>query len=188
MKKHMISAAIGLLAIACTQAPEPCPPQQESPAVGFNNLVEDFPGAEMGSQSDVDIWLKYLEYLNAKDLEGLATLQADSIEVHTANGKYIKGAEAHRAALSEWIYDTDATWKPVWGTAIRQAGGDTTGSFVMAVSDMTVRDGEETRRVNNMFTVWIKDSKVQAFWFFKRDFTQKELDMIEAAEAAEAQE
>ena len=58
----------------------------------------------------------------------------------------------------------------------------------MAVSDMTVRDGEETRRVNNMFTVWIKDSKVQAFWFYKRDFTQKELDMIEAAEAAEAQE
>jgi hypothetical protein len=39
--------------------------------------------------------------------------------------------------------------------------------------------------VNNMFTVWIKDSKVQSFWFYKRDFTQKELDMIEAAEAEE---
>jgi len=185
MKKVLLVGVVALGIVSCTQNTEPCPPVSEKTPVGFNNLTDNWPGTELGNQSDVEIWLQYLEYLNNKDLEGLATLQADSIEVHTANGRYIVGAEAHRAALSEWIYDTDATWTPVWGTAVRKAGGDTTGSFVIAVSDMTVREGEETRRVNNMFTVWIKDSKVQSFWFYKRDFTQKELDMIEAAEAEE---
>ncbi len=184
MKKLIFGVFAALIASACTQTAEPCPPTNDE-VVGYNNLVEDFPGVEVGNQADVETWLQYLEYLNNKDLEGIASIDADSIEIHTTGGRHIVGSEAHVEALGEWIYDTDVTWTPVWGLAVKPKGSDGNGSFVMAASDLTVVQEDSIIRMNHMFNAWIEEGKVQAVWIYKREFTEKELDMITAAEAKE---
>jgi hypothetical protein len=77
------------------------------------------------------------------------------------------------------------TWTPVWGLAVKPKGSEGNGSFVMAASDLTVVQEDSIIRMNHMFNAWIEDGKVQAVWIYKREFTEKELNMITAAEAKE---
>ncbi len=55
----------------------------------------------------------------------------------------------------------------------------------MAASDLKVVQEDTVVRMNHMFNAWIDEGKVQAIWIYKREFTQKELNMITAAEAKE---
>ena len=185
MKNLLFSVLTGSLLVACTQTSEPCPSNDE--VVGYNYLVENFPGIEVGNQSDVETWLEYLGHLNDKDLEAMASLEADSIEIYTTDGRLVIGSQTHVDKLSEWIYDTDITWKPVWGLAVKPKGSEGDGSFVMAASDLKVVQEDTVVRMNHMFNAWIDEGKVQAIWIYKREFTQKELNMITAAEAKEEQ-
>lgn len=185
MKKLFLTVLTGSLLVACTQTSEPCPSNDE--VVGYNYLVENFPGIEVGNQTDVETWLEYLGHLNDKDLEAMASLEADSIEIYTTDGRLVIGSQTHVDKLSGWIYDTDITWKPVWGLAVKPKGSEGDGSFVMAASDLKVVQEDTVVRMNHMFNAWIDEGKVQAIWIYKREFTQKELNMITAAEAKEEQ-
>ena len=183
MKNIIFSVLAASLLVACTQTPEPCPTNDE--IVGYNYLFEDFPGVEVDNQADVETWLEYLGHLNDKDLEAMASLEADSIEIYTTDGRLVVGSQTHVDKLSEWIYDTDITWKPVWGLPVKPKGSEGNGSFVMAASDLKVVREDTVVRMNHMFNAWIEEGKVQAIWIYKREFTEKELDMITAAEAKE---
>ena len=183
MKNIIFSVLAASLLVACTQTAEPCPTNDE--VVGYNYLFEDFPGVEVGNQADVETWLEYLGHLNDKDLEAMASLEADSIEIYTTDGRLVVGSQTHVDKLSEWIYDTDITWKPVWGLAVKPKGSQGNGSCVMAASDLKVVREDTVVRMNHMFNAWIEEGKVQAIWIYKREFTEKELDMITAAEAKE---
>lgn len=185
MKNLFFTVLTGSLLVACTQTSEPCPSNDE--VVGYNYLVENFPGIEVGNQADVETWLEYLGHLNDKDLEAMASLEADSIEIYTTDGRLVIGSQTHVDKLSEWIYDTDMTWKPVWGLAVKPKGSEGNGSFVMAASDLKVVQKDTVVRMNHMFNAWIDEGKVQAIWIYKREFTPKELNMITAAEAKEEQ-
>ena len=183
MKNLILGVFAASLITSCTQTSEPCPTNDE--VVGYNYLFEDFPGVEVGNQADVETWLEYLGHLNEKDLEAMASLEADSIEIYTTDGRLVVGSQTHVDKLSEWIYDTDITWKPVWGLAVKPKGSEGNGSFVMAASDLKLAKEDTVIRMNHMFNAWIEEGKVQAVWIYKREFTEKELDMITAAEAKE---
>jgi hypothetical protein len=184
MKNLLLLGAVALGFASCTQeAAEPCPPVREP--VGYNVLAEDFPGAVIGNNETVEIWRQYLEYHNDRNFDGIQELDADSIEIYVSDGRFVKGAEEHRAQLEEWLAVEDVRWKPVWGTSIKSSNDTSDGAFVIAVSDLTTVGADSTTRMNNMFTAWIQGGKVQAFWIYDRKFTDKEIGMIEAAESSE---
>ena len=187
MKKLFIVGSAVLMMAGCTETSEPCPPERAP--VGYNVLAEDFPGTVIGNNETVNQWRQYLEYHNERNFDGIESMDADSIRIYPPNGELVVGKKAHREQLEKWLANEDVRWKPVWGTSIKSPNDTSDGAFVIAVSDLTTVHSEDSvARMNNMFTAWIQGGKIWAFWIYDRKFAADELQMIESAEAAEAQE
>ena len=67
-----------------------------------------------GDASAIDIWVKYVEAHNTRDLETINSLNASDFEGRAANGLIVKGPEAHAEFLKEWF----STSNPSWGSTI----------------------------------------------------------------------
>ena len=57
-----------------------------------------------GDLSTVDIWAKYLEAHNSRDLEAIAAMNFDDIKIYAPDGNIIEGSDAHIGFFSKTVY------------------------------------------------------------------------------------
>ena len=151
---------------------------------GFSNILDynASGGFMIGNQKSVDLLNEYIKFHNERNYEKIRELNYDSIQISGPNGESINGSDEHIAILKEWFKNANTTWKPIWGTSIKNVNDDN-GCMVLSVFDNTTVLPDTIIRTNEMIQAYIdKNDKIVAFWVNSRNLTAKELADIAAAE------
>ena len=61
-----------------------------------------------------DIWLDYIQAHNQRNLNKIAEVDSDDIEVFRADGTVGKGIKTHTDVLSNWFETSNPSWKVIW--------------------------------------------------------------------------
>ena len=153
---------------------------------GFSNIWDynASGGFMIGNQKSVDLRNEYIKIHNERNYEKIRELNYDSIQISGPNGESINGSDEHIAILKEWFKNANTTWKPIWGTSIKNVNDDN-GCMVLSVFDNTTVLPDTIIRTNEMIQAYIdKNDKIVAFWVNSRNLTAKELaDIAEAEES-----
>ena len=189
MKKTITSILIILILSNCTQQEISNNNVEEKTPVttaGFSNIWDynASGGLMIGNQKSVDLLNEYIMFHNERNYEKIREMNSDSIQISGPNGESINGSDEHIAILKEWFKNANTTWKPIWGTSIKNVNDDN-GCMVLSVFDNTTILPDTTIRTNELIQAYFNNNdKIIAFWVNSRDLTAKELADIATAEEA----
>ena len=65
----------------------------------------------VGETSNQDIWIKYIQAHNDKNLDIIAGINAEDWEGYTADGSVVKGNKAHIEILDNWFKNANPKWE-----------------------------------------------------------------------------
>lgn len=112
-----------------------------------------------------DIWINYIQAHNQRNLDKIAEIDSDDIEVFRADGTVVRGVKAHIESLSNWFDDSNPNWKVIWmvSNSVQKADGTaehwlTTGNeffdtvegeeiFINVIADVNFINGR-IKRIN----------------------------------------
>jgi hypothetical protein len=154
--KYLIITLTGILfCLSCAQ--EDC----EVKTAGF---ITDWPEATytIGTNESVELWKKYVELHNQKDIDGIMELNWDSIQIYGPNGEYINGSEEHQSFLEQWFNSgTELNWSFTWATAVKVV--DAPGEWVMSGIDFVRKDSVLSVE-SQIFSALVGPDKVYQFY------------------------
>ena len=181
MKKFKLIITVAVLAVisySCNNSavermvdkmqPEPVVIEQEG--AGF---FTPQPGVKyvVGSDDVMDVWKKYIDAHNNRDLELIASMNIDSTDlgnfrILSPNGQIILGSDTQIEFLKGWFEAENPKWKTNFSFSMRVEGQK--GEWVITGSEVkkTV-DGEEVTTYD-VADVYIEDGKIGAFWVYSR--------------------
>lgn len=115
-----------------------------------------------GDASAIDIWVKYVEAHNTRDLETINSLNASDFEGRAANGLIVKGPEAHAEFLKEWFATSNPSWKYNYAIAndVPQSDGTVHHWVTSAYTVTDTIDGKEVVS-EEFFDVRIENGKIK---------------------------
>lgn len=189
MKKTITSILTILILSNCSQQEISKNNIEEKKSIstaGFSNIwdYKASGGIMIGNQKSVDLLNEYIEFHNERNYEKIREMDSDSIQISGPNGESINGSDEHIPFLKEWFNNANTTWKPIWGTSIKNVNDDN-GSLVLSVFDNTTILPDTTIRTNELIQAYINNNgKIIAFWVNSRGLTAKEIADITAAEEA----
>ncbi|MBM27886.1 MAG: hypothetical protein CME58_05860 [Halieaceae bacterium] len=116
-----------------------------------------------GDTASVQMWVDYIQAHNDRDFEKIAAMNTDNFKGVAPTGEVVRGSEAHRAFLENWIAAEDPQWQVWWVIANdgENAEGETeqwlaTGNIVTA----TGPDGAE-KKTYETIDILIEDGKIR---------------------------
>ena len=189
MKKTITSILTILILSNCSQQEISKNNIEEKKSIstaGFSNIwdYKASGGIMIGNQKSVDLLNEYIKFHNERNYEKIREMDSDSIQISGPNGESINGSDEHIPFLKEWFNNANTTWKPIWGTSIKNVNDDN-GSLVLSVFDNTTILPDTTIRTNELIQAYINNNgKIIAFWVNSRGLTAKEIADITAAEEA----
>lgn len=189
MKKTITSILTILILSNCSQQEISKNNIEEKKSIstaGFSNIwdYKATGGIMIGNQKSVDLLNEYIEFHNERNYEKIREMDSDSIQISGPNGESINGSDEHIPFLKEWFNNANTTWKPIWGTSIKNVNDDN-GSMVLSIFDNTTILPDTTIRTNELIQAYINNNgKIIAFWVNSRGLTAKEIADIKAAEEA----
>lgn len=189
MKKTITSILTILILSNCSQQEISKNNIEEKKSIstaGFSNIwdYKATGGIMIGNQKSVDLLNEYIKFHNERNYEKIREMDSDSIQISGPNGESINGSDEHIPFLKEWFNNANTTWKPIWGTSIKNVNDDN-GSMVLSVFDNTTILPDTTIRTNELIQAYINNNgKIIAFWVNSRGLTAKEIADIKAAEEA----
>ena len=189
MKKTITSILTILILSNCSQQEISKNNIEEKKSIstaGFSNIwdYKATGGIMIGNQKSVDLLNEYIKFHNERNYEKIREMDSDSIQISGPNGESINGSDEHIPFLKEWFNNANTTWKPIWGTSIKNVNDDN-GSLVLSVFDNTTILPDTTIRTNELIQAYINNNgKIIAFWVNSRGLTAKEIADITAAEEA----
>ena len=189
MKKTITSILTILILSNCSQQEISKNNIEEKKSIstaGFSNIwdYKASGGIMIGNQKSVDLLNEYIKFHNERNYEKIREMDSDSIQISGPNGESINGSDEHIPFLKEWFNNANTTWKPIWGTSIKNVNDDN-GSMVLSVFDNTTILPDTTIRTNELIQAYINNNgKIIAFWVNSRGLTAKEIADIKAAEEA----
>ena len=74
----------------------------------------------VGETSNQDIWIKYIQAHNDKNLDIISEINAEDWEGYTADGSVVKGNKAHIEILDNWFKNANPKWEVKWMIAMLQ--------------------------------------------------------------------
>ena len=182
MKKFKLIITVAVLAVisySCNNSavermvdkmqPEPVVLEQEGAGFFVNQPDEKF---VVGSDDVMDIWMKYIDAHNNKDLDVIREMNADSTQqfgsfkVFDAFGDLVDGVDSHIEKLSGWFEAENPQWNTFFSYTMKVDGQ--IGEWVISGHRLkrTV-DGEEKMSVD-LADVYIEDGKIGAFYIYTR--------------------
>ena len=189
MKKTITSILTILILSNCSQQEISKNNIEEKKSIstaGFSNIwdYKASGGIMIGNQKSVDLLNEYIKFHNERNYEKIREMDSDSIQISGPNGESINGSDEHIPFLKEWFNNANTTWKPIWGTSIKNVNDDN-GSMVLSIFDNTTILPDTTIRTNELIQAYINNNgKIIAFWVNSRGLTTKEIADITAAEEA----
>jgi len=171
MKKNIAFIMLVLLLTSCTQNQKT---NEEKPGLEIGSALMDgtteMTAIVAGETSNQEIWLKYIQAHNDKNLDIIAEINADDWEGYTADGSVVKGNEAHIEILDNWFKNADPKWEVKW--MIANKGEDDEGvmqEFLTTGNDITFIDEEGNEVVeNHIHDVMFNDGKIKTIYVYSK--------------------
>ena len=161
---------MALFMFSC-DAPVPAESEAER-APGFLNRGGEIFDATDGNPENLDLWDKYIDAHNNRDLETIREMNADSTEtmgafrIYDPAGGVVDSPDAHIERLSGWFAAEDPKWNTFFSYTMKVDGQ--VGEWVISGHTLTTNvDGEE-KTVYDIADVYIEDGKIGAFWIYTR--------------------
>ena len=167
MKKYLLLLVAGSV-IACTTTQTE---KNDSKSVIGYDISEEGEQRELiaGPLTTVSVWEDYVQAHNNKDLDAIASLNAEDIKIWGPAGELIEGSDNHIAFLNDWFTANNPVWK----------------SNYFIANEVIVKDGENRQWVTSGHDVTqtldsikvtsaqvhdglIVDGKVKMFYVYER--------------------
>ena len=118
----------------------------------------------VGSDDITDVWVKYIDAHNERDIETIMAMNSDSIAIVGPDGSRVNGKTMHEQRLNEWFAAEDPKWEIYW--AMPYEGVNNGATWVIAGHSVTLNvEGDEVK-VNSMIDGEIIDGKVSRFFVY----------------------
>ena len=170
MKNILLLTFMALFMFSC-DAPVPAETEAER-APGFLNRGGEIFDATDANPENLDLWDKYIDAHNNRDLETIREMNADSTEtmgafrIYDPAGGVVDSHDAHIERLSGWFAAEDPKWNTFFSYTMKVDGQ--VGEWVISGHTLTTTvDGEE-KTVYDIADVYIEDGKIGAFWIYTR--------------------
>ena len=174
MKK--IKLLLGILSIGFLSSCE-APVEEEMSSmdkIGFAGLDG---GAFIADQGEsMDNWIKFCDLHSSKSIEAMMELCGDSIMVELKDGEQIKGKEAFREGLTNWMKDADVSIDQQWGVPLKFVNAEETvddGVWLVTGHELKVKSGNSIHIEDNHVNVYMTDGVIQ----YMKVYTHKSSDV-----------
>jgi len=169
MRKFILLTVLSLITFSCEMPVKQDAEMERAP--GFLRAGGEQLNAYEASPENLDIWDKYIDAHNDRDLELIASMNIDSTElgnfrILSPNGQIILGSDTQIEFLKGWFEAENPKWKTNFSFSMRVEGQK--GEWVITGSEVkkTV-DGKEVTTYD-VADVYIEDGKIGAFWVYSR--------------------
>ena len=165
-----------LTLLSCTQPTETTKTETTGKTVGFAGSPDN--SWMLGSQKNLDVWMKWCDLHMQKDIDGIMNLASDSITLEGPNNLTINGKDEFKAFITEWFKNNDITIKQEWGIPINfidKDGNKDDGDWIINGHKLNTRDGDNLTQEINHANVYVKDSKVQFFRIYNHKTTTSKM-------------
>jgi len=145
-------------------------------SVGFTGSPDN--SWVLGSQENLDTWIKWCDLHTKKDINGILNLAWDSIRVKGPNNQSIEGKENFKSFITEWFKNYDVTVNQEWGIPINfmdKDGKKDDGDWIINGHKLKTRKDAEMTIEDNHANVYIKDGKVRFFKIYNHSTTTSKM-------------
>ncbi|KRO88121.1 MAG: hypothetical protein O3C01_01630 [Bacteroidetes bacterium] len=182
MKKLLLLLTLGFLSScnntavqkmvgAITPEAEVIEVEVNTPA-GYLSTADGRSNVNDGNPANLELWDNYISAHNAKDLDVIREMNADSTQqfggfkIYDVDGSVIDGSDSHIELLSGWFEAENPKWDTFFSYTMKVDGQ--IGEWVISGASVTTTlDGEEKTKYN-LADVYIEDGKIGAFWIYSR--------------------
>ena len=164
-----------LTLFACTQQNETTTDSSVE-SVGFAGSPEN--SWVLGSQENLNTWIKWCDLHSKKDIDGILNLASDSIRIKGPNNQTIEGKENFKSFITEWFKNYDVTVDQEWGIPINfmdKDGNKDDGNWIINGHKLKTRKDAEMTIEDNHANVYIKDGKVRFFKIYNHSTTTSKM-------------
>ena len=120
-----------------------------------------------GDMSTIEVWEKYVDAHNNKDLETIKSLNHNDIKILTPGGE-INTSEEHIKFLERWFSENNPKWKTFYMIANELTENDTLKQYVTSSHELTLTVDTGQTKIAQIHDAWIVDGKVKKFYVYER--------------------
>ena len=125
-----------------------------------------------GDPSNLELWDKYIDAHNNKDLEGIREMNADSTQqfggfkVYDSAGGVVDGVDSHIERISGWFDAENPQWETFFSYTMKVDGQ--VGEWVISGHTLTTTVDGKVKVSVDLADAYIEDGKIGAFWIYSR--------------------
>ncbi len=155
------------------------PPEPVEKMAGYMVAGEDRYDLSLGDNSAVEIWDKYIDAHNAKDIEAIKAMEHEELKIWGPDGTYIEGKDDHAAFLQQWFDNNNPKWDTYFSFPLKVNWENQPGTWVTSGHTLTLTvDGNEVS-TNDIADVYIEDGLIKMFYVFSRQLPPSQEDASE---------
>lgn len=166
MKKILLLFFVTSILISCDNTTK-VTVEEEGPAPGYMISNGEKISARDANPANLEIWEKYIDAHNNKDLETIASMNNDSILVNAWDGRNIQGNNAHIEALQAWYDEGNPEWNIFFSYSMKVDGQK--GEWV--ISGMEINDTVDGKEVivQDVTDAYIVDGKMRRIIVYRKE-------------------
>ena len=165
--KVLLLIILSITLVSCqNQKPQQDETIVETRAPGYVVMKEKKSPVYEGNPDNLDLWDKYIEAHNERNLELISKMNSDSISITSYNGNNSKGNENHINSLKTWFESSNPKWETFFSYTMKIPSQK--GEWIISGHKMTeTSDGKEVVSYD-ILDAYIENDKVQSFWVYNR--------------------
>tara|TARA_B100000989_G_C19505956_1_gene456518 strand:+ start:537 stop:1064 length:528 start_codon:yes stop_codon:yes gene_type:complete len=170
MKKLILIFIVTFLSFSCEMPLKVDGENERSP--GFLRAGGEQYEATDASPENLDIWDKYIDAHNERDLDLIASMNIDSTQlgnfrILSPNGQVLEGTDTQIEFLKGWFEAENPSWRTYFSYTMKVDGQ--VGEWVISGAEVNrTVDGREVTTYD-IADVYLEDGKIGAFWVYRRD-------------------
>ena len=138
--------------------------------VGYLLTKEKTYTASSGDDSVVNLWDKYIQAHNNRDLKSISEMNSDSIQIYGPRGEYINGSDDHVTFLKGWFEGSDPKWNTFFSFPMRVNNMESQkdGQWVVSGAVLKMNLNGSESNVTQLFDVYSENGKIMKFYVYER--------------------
>ena len=123
-----------------------------------------------GDLSTQEVWLKYIDAHNNRDLETIASINHKDWIGYTPDGSVVKGNDTHIEILDNWFKTSNPNWKVKWMIANGVVNNEgKVEQYLTTANDFSDIDSNGTEiKEHNIHDVLFVNGKIKKITVYKR--------------------
>jgi len=123
-----------------------------------------------GDLSTQEVWLKYIDAHNNRDLETIASINHEDWIGYTPDGSVVKGNDTHIEILDNWFKTSNPNWKVKWMIANGVVNNDgEVEQYLTTANDFSDIDSNGTEiKEHNIHDILFVNGKIKKITVYKR--------------------